>query len=81
VATTSRRPDTRRRSTERVEGVRNHALHQFPDRPEDVIAYFMFVAERVREQIAMLGARTLDERAPKSRRRPFVCALMITARS
>src|SRR6185436_11194676 len=34
---------------------------KYTGRPEDVIAYFMFVAERVREHMAALGARTLDE--------------------
>ncbi|HEY6179152.1 MAG TPA: glutamate synthase-related protein, partial [Kofleriaceae bacterium] len=34
---------------------------KFTGRPEDVIAYFTFVAERVRERLAALGARSLDE--------------------
>jgi glutamate synthase (NADPH/NADH) large chain len=34
---------------------------KYTGRPEDVIAYFMFVAERVREHMAALGARTLEE--------------------
>jgi glutamate synthase (NADPH/NADH) large chain len=34
---------------------------RYTGRPEDVVAYFLFVAERVREQIAQLGARSLDE--------------------
>ncbi|HEU4732106.1 MAG TPA: glutamate synthase large subunit [Kofleriaceae bacterium] len=33
----------------------------YTGRPEDVIAYFTFVAERVRERLAALGARSLDE--------------------
>ncbi|MBL9015856.1 MAG: glutamate synthase large subunit [Myxococcales bacterium] len=34
---------------------------KFTGTPEDVIAYFMFVAEGVRKHLARLGARTLDE--------------------
>ena len=34
---------------------------RYTGKPEDVIAYFTFVAERVRERIAALGARSLDE--------------------
>ncbi|CAN5910240.1 glutamate synthase large subunit [soil metagenome] len=34
---------------------------KFTGRPEDVIAYFMFVAEGVRKHLARLGARSLDE--------------------
>jgi glutamate synthase (NADPH/NADH) large chain len=34
---------------------------RYTGRPEDVIAYFTFIAERVRERIAELGARSLDE--------------------
>jgi glutamate synthase (NADPH/NADH) large chain len=34
---------------------------KYTGRPEDVIAYFTFVAERVREQLAALGVRTIDE--------------------
>ncbi|HTR53185.1 MAG TPA: glutamate synthase large subunit [Kofleriaceae bacterium] len=34
---------------------------RFAGRPEDVVAYFTFVAEGVRRQLARLGARTLDE--------------------
>ncbi|HET7502120.1 MAG TPA: glutamate synthase large subunit [Kofleriaceae bacterium] len=34
---------------------------RYTGRPEDVIAYFTFVAERVRERLAALGARSLDE--------------------
>ena len=34
---------------------------KFVGKPEDVVAYFMFVAERVRERLAALGARSLDD--------------------
>ena len=34
---------------------------KYTGRPEDVVAYFTFIAERVREQLAALGARTMDE--------------------
>jgi len=34
---------------------------KYTGRPEHVIAYFTFIAERVREHLARLGARTLDE--------------------
>ncbi len=34
---------------------------RFTGRPEDVIAYFTLIAERVRERLAALGVRTLDE--------------------
>jgi glutamate synthase (NADPH/NADH) large chain len=34
---------------------------KFAGRPEDVVAYFTMVAERVRERLAALGARSLDE--------------------
>src|SRR5262249_32472360 len=34
---------------------------RYTGRPEDVITYFTFVAERVRERLAELGARSLDE--------------------
>ncbi|MBL0216080.1 MAG: glutamate synthase large subunit, partial [Myxococcales bacterium] len=34
---------------------------KFTGKPEDVIAYFMFVAEGVRAHLARLGARSLDE--------------------
>jgi glutamate synthase (NADPH) large chain len=34
---------------------------RFTGTPEDVVAYFTFVAERVREHLARLGARSLDE--------------------
>ncbi len=34
---------------------------KFTGRPEDVIAYFMFVAEGVRKHLARLGVRSLDE--------------------
>ncbi|TVR04278.1 MAG: glutamate synthase large subunit [Spirochaetaceae bacterium] len=34
---------------------------KFAGRPEDVMAYFRFVAEEVREQMAELGFRTFDE--------------------
>jgi glutamate synthase (NADPH/NADH) large chain len=34
---------------------------RYTGRPEDVIAYFTFIAERVRERLAELGARSLDE--------------------
>ncbi|HEX4422542.1 MAG TPA: glutamate synthase-related protein, partial [Kofleriaceae bacterium] len=34
---------------------------QFTGRPEHVIAYFTFIAERVRERLAALGARSLDD--------------------
>jgi glutamate synthase (NADPH/NADH) large chain len=34
---------------------------KYTGRPEDVIAYFTFVAERVREQLAALGARSIDD--------------------
>jgi glutamate synthase (NADPH/NADH) large chain len=34
---------------------------KYTGRPEDVVAYFTFVAERVREQLAKLGARSIDE--------------------
>ena len=34
---------------------------RYTGKPEDVIAYFLFVAERVRERMAELGARSLDE--------------------
>jgi glutamate synthase domain-containing protein 2/glutamate synthase domain-containing protein 1/glutamate synthase domain-containing protein 3 len=34
---------------------------KYTGRPEDVIAYFTFIAERVRDQLAALGARSLDE--------------------
>ena len=34
---------------------------KYTGRPEDVVTYFTFVAERVREWLARLGARTLDE--------------------
>jgi glutamate synthase (NADPH/NADH) large chain len=33
----------------------------YTGRPEDVIAYFTFVAEAVRERLARLGARSLDD--------------------
>jgi glutamate synthase (NADPH/NADH) large chain len=34
---------------------------RYAGRPEDVVAYFTFVAEGVRRRLARLGARTLDE--------------------
>ena len=34
---------------------------KYTGRAEDVVAYFTFIAERVREQLAQLGARTIDE--------------------
>jgi glutamate synthase (NADPH/NADH) large chain len=34
---------------------------RYAGRPEDVVAYFTFVAEGVRKHLARLGARTLDE--------------------
>jgi len=34
---------------------------KYTGRPEDVIAYFTFVAERVREHLARLGARSFDD--------------------
>jgi glutamate synthase (NADPH/NADH) large chain len=34
---------------------------KYTGKPEDVVAYFTFIAERVRERLAELGARSLDE--------------------
>ncbi|MDB4955339.1 MAG: hypothetical protein JWO36_2908 [Myxococcales bacterium] len=34
---------------------------KFAGKPEDVVAYFTFVAEGVRKQLARMGARSLDE--------------------
>jgi glutamate synthase (NADPH/NADH) large chain len=34
---------------------------KYTGRPEDVVAYFTFIAERVRERLAELGVRSLDE--------------------
>ncbi|HEU0031103.1 MAG TPA: glutamate synthase large subunit [Kofleriaceae bacterium] len=34
---------------------------RFTGTPEDVVAYFTFVAERVRERLARMGVRSLDE--------------------
>ncbi len=40
---------------------RPHLRANFSGTPEGVAAYFMFVAEEVREHLAAMGARTLDE--------------------
>ncbi len=39
---------------------------RFPGRPEDVVAFFMFLAEETREIMAKLGFRTVDEMIGRS---------------